>query len=127
LNFLHVLIGESNEGPREIFYYYFGSGKSNLEGIRYKNWKLVLPHQSASYTALQGKNGFPGEIIQVEIPMALYNLSHDPGEDHDVQKLYHEMVIKLLKIAEEAREDLGDDLTNSKGKNVRMAVTIESP
>ncbi|MBN2348548.1 MAG: sulfatase [Bacteroidales bacterium] len=126
INFLPVWLGETKEGPREVFYYYFSyKGPPNLEGIRYKHWKLVLPHSSQSYSALQGKDGFPGIMEQVNVPLALYNLSLDPGEDHDVKDLYPEMVEKLLQMAEEAREDLGDNVTGKIGKNLRTAAFIE--
>ena len=120
LNFLPVWTGKTKEGPREIFYYYFAQGgEATLEAVRYKNWKLVLPHPSGTYSGQQGKDGFPGVIGRVDVPMGLYNLSLDPGEDHDIQELYPEIVTKLTSFVEEAREDLGDKLTNRKGKNVR--------
>jgi hypothetical protein len=89
------------------------------KGIRYKNWKLVLPHPSNSYAGLQGKSGKPGSITRVQVPLALYNLTHDPAEAHDVQTLFPEMVKLLMGFAEEARLDLGDDLTNRTGRNIR--------
>ena len=36
-------------------------------------------------------------------------------------KLYPEIAEKIMAFAEQAREDLGDDLTKIKGKNVRPA------
>jgi arylsulfatase len=57
--------------------------------------------------------------------MALYDLRRDPSEQYDVQKLYPEIVAELQIIAEEAREDLGDDLTSRKGKNVRVSGLVE--
>ncbi|HXO76107.1 MAG TPA: hypothetical protein VN824_12740, partial [Puia sp.] len=98
--------------------------KNSLEGVRYKNWKLVLPHNASTYSALHGKDGNGGSILKRDVPMGLYDLAHDPGEVYDVQQLYPEMVQQLLKIADEAREDLGDDLTGHEGKNRRQAVKI---
>lgn len=126
LDFLSLLTGKTNKGPRDIFYYYFGVGSNNLEAIRYKHWKLVLPHKSTSYNKnLQGKGGLRGKGAVVEVPLALYDLAHDPGEVRDVQELYPEIVAQIQKIAETAREDLGDDLTNKKGKNVRKPAIVE--
>ncbi|TCK83276.1 sulfatase family protein [Albibacterium bauzanense] len=122
LNFLPLWLHETNKGPREVFYYYFG--KNNLEGVRYKNWKLVLPHPSGSYTALHGKAGHPGVISRVNVPLALYDLAHDPGEAYDVQQLYPEIVQKLIGLAEDARVDLGDDLTQRVGNNIRKAAIL---
>jgi arylsulfatase len=53
--------------------------------------------------------------------MALYDLRRDPGERYDVQKTYPKIVEELLQLAEEAREDLGDDITQKTGKNNREA------
>lgn len=74
---------------------------------------------------MPGKAGFPGKTSTVNLKMALYNLTHDPGEVYDVQQQYPEMVQKIMLYAEQAREDLGDDLTNRKGKNVRTAAVVQ--
>lgn len=123
MNFLPLWLGKTSNGPREVFYYYFGN--NNLEGVRYKHWKLVLAHPASTYAALHGKDGKPGVISRVDVPMALYDLSHDPGEAYDVQKLYPEIVQKVLTMAEDARADMGDDLTNRKGANMRPPAVVE--
>lgn len=118
LSFMPLLLGKTPKSPREVFYYYYD--KNNLKAVRYKNWKLVLPHQSRSYVLdTQGKDGYPGKTTDVAVKTALYNLTHDPGEVYDVQKLYPDVAEKIMTFVEQAREDLGDDLTNRKGKNVR--------
>lgn len=123
MNFLPLWLGKTSNGPREVFYYYFGN--NNLEGVRYRHWKLVLAHPTSTYAALHGKDGKPGVTSRVDVPMALYDLSHDPGEAYDVQKLYPEIVQKLLVMADDAREDMGDDLTNRKGANMRPPAVVE--
>jgi arylsulfatase A-like enzyme len=125
LNFLPLLRGQTTKGPREVFYYYFGVGSNNLEAVRYKHWKLVLPHKALTFTRdLHGTGGKPGAITRVDVPLALYNLAHDPGEAYDVQKLYPEMVQHIMTYVEQAREELGDDLTNRKGKGLRPPATF---
>ena len=122
LNFLPLLKGESKAATREVFYVYYDL--NNLKLIRYRNWELVLPHRSQSYSqGTPGKDGTPGNTPIADIPMALYDLRHDPGTVYDVQKQYPEIVEKILLLAEQAREDLGDDLTQRKGKNIRKAGT----
>jgi arylsulfatase len=124
LSFMPLLRGKAATGPREVFYYYYD--QNNLKAVRYKNWKLVLPHKSRSYLLdAQGKGGHPGKTTDVPVNSALYNLTHDPGEVYDVQKLYPEVVEKVMVFVEQARNDLGDDLTNRKGKNVRAPVKWE--
>ncbi len=120
LDFLPLLTGKANNTPREVFYVYYDA--NSLKLIRYKQWELVLPHTSQAYTqGSPGKDGKPGPTPVVPVPMALYNLTHDPGTVFDVQKQYPGIVAQLLQYAETAREDLGDDLTNRQGKNIRAA------
>lgn len=126
MNFLPLWTGETTKGPREVFYYYYNrNGVPTLEAVRYKNWKLVLPHKSNTYGHTQGKDGYPAETGSVDVAQALYNLSLDPGEVYDIQKLYPEMLAKLLELAVMAREDLGDGITGIKGKNVRLPANLK--
>jgi arylsulfatase len=120
MDFSSLLTGKTEQGPRTVFYYYYDV--NNLKAVRYQNWKLVFPHSSRTYTAgLPGKNGYPGPAPDAPVKMALYNLSHDPGEQYDVQASYPEIVKKIEGYAEEARQDLGDDLTKRIGANRRPA------
>ncbi|WP_339814430.1 sulfatase [uncultured Imperialibacter sp.] len=118
INFAPFWLGQVNKSPRDIFYYYFD--KNSLKAIRYKHWKLVLPHQSNSYeSGSLGKDRIPGQGTQIKVSQGLYDLSHDPGERYDVQELYPQVVAEIMKYVELAREDLGDDLTGREGKNIR--------
>ncbi|MCU7552756.1 sulfatase [Chitinophagaceae bacterium LB-8] len=124
LNFLPSITNKNTRGPREVFYYYFE--QNSLQAIRFKNWKLVLPHKSVTYLGAKGIGGKGNPVSKKDFPLALYDLAHDPSETYDVQHLYPEMVQKLMGIAEQAREDLGDQLTNRQGKNRRPAAVVNS-
>ena len=118
VNILPLLNGEQVVSPRESFYYYYG--RNNLEAIRYKHWKLVLPHISRSYrNVLPGNDGLPGPYNRDTVELALYDLRRDPGESYDVQQLYPEITEKMMKLVEEARDDLGDELVGIEGNNRR--------
>ncbi|MFV0592001.1 MAG: sulfatase [Draconibacterium sp.] len=119
LNFLPLWEGKTETGPRDVFYYYFGFGKANLQAVRYKNWKLVFPHAYNSYSGLHGKDGNPGVLTKANVSLSLYDLAHDPGEQFDVSVLYPEVVKKMQELAEEARDKFGDDMTQREGKEVR--------
>lgn len=57
-----------------------------------------------------------------EFPLALYDMRRDPGERYDVQSQHPEVVEELMRIADAAREDLGDDLRGMPaGTGVRQA------
>lgn len=49
----------------------------------------------------------------------MYDLRRDPGERYDVISQYPEEAAKLMKIADDMRKDLGDNLTRVKGTGRR--------
>jgi arylsulfatase A-like enzyme len=113
--------GNLTAAPRKTFLYYYR--RNNLEAVRRDDWKLVLPHEGRSYEGQQpGNDGYPGKAPEnAAYPMALYDLRRDPSERYDVQATYPDVVRELQQLAEEAREELGDDLTKRTGKHVREA------
>ncbi|WP_020603591.1 sulfatase family protein [Spirosoma spitsbergense] len=119
ISLIPLFKGDFAQTPRREFYYYYR--KNNLEAVRRDDWKLVLPHPGRSYEGqLPGKDGFPGKAPEDHpYPLALYDLRRDPGERYDVQAMYPEVLADLQNLVEKARVDLGDDLTNRTGANVR--------
>lgn len=119
VNILPLLLGDANASPRRSFYYYYN--KNSLEAVQKDYFKLVLPHRYRSYCGvLPGKDGWPGKVGTDSVKtVELYDLRRDPGERYDVKELYPEIVEELQKIVEEARQDLGDDITNRQGSNRR--------
>ncbi|MDH3710951.1 MAG: sulfatase-like hydrolase/transferase, partial [Cyclobacteriaceae bacterium] len=119
LDISSLLMGNNTSSPREILYYYYH--RNDLEAVRYQQWKLVLPHVTTqSYRrVLPGNDGWPGPYNKDTTGLALYDLRRDPGESYDVQELYPEVVDMMQDLANQAREDLGDNLTGVEGKNVR--------
>ncbi len=119
-----ILEGNTNANPRDHLFYYYG--KNNLEAIRKDNWKLVFPHETRSYKNVLPKNdGHPGPYSKFTAEYALYNLRRDPGEQYNVMELYPAVVKDLENLAEIARNDLGDNLNNRIGNNVREAGSID--
>lgn len=125
VNILPLLKGERVESPRKSFYYYYRN--NNLEAVQDGEWKLVFPHKGRTYEGFEpGKDGLPGGANEnSEVAAGLYDLRRDPGEQYNVIEFYPEIVQKLEKMANEAREDLGDDLTNNPGKNRREPGKIQ--
>jgi arylsulfatase len=121
VSILPLLLGDTDANPRESFLYYYR--RNNLEGVRKGNWKLVFAHPGRTYHGFQpGKDGFPGGANEnFNFEEGLYDLRRDPGERYDVKEFYPEVVVELEKIAADAREDLGDELTGHQGKNRRAA------
>ncbi|MCE7072967.1 sulfatase [Dyadobacter sp. CY327] len=125
IEFADLLKGDESKKPRENFLYYYR--KNNLEAVRKDNWKLVFAHPGRTYEgSLPGKDGQPGPAPEDHaIPQALYDLTRDPAERYDVYSQYPEVVAELEKVAEAAREDLGDDLQKRAGKHARPLGKVE--
>ncbi|MHC5108351.1 MAG: sulfatase family protein [Planctomycetota bacterium] len=103
--------------PHEALYFYYHA--NNLEAVRSGKWKLVFPHKYRSLTDRPGRDGKPNGYSHPTCGLELYDLSRDIGERHNVAGQYPEVVERLQALAERARDDLGDKLTNRTGRNVR--------
>ncbi len=125
VNILPLMLGDKSASPRHEFYYYYE--QNSLEAVQRDYWKLVLPHKSRTYRSMKpGADGWPGPTGTETISEPeLYDLRRDPGEWYNVASSNPEKVKELQILAEEARKDLGDDLTNSTGANRRKAGTIK--
>ncbi|MCP9755068.1 arylsulfatase [Lacihabitans sp. CCS-44] len=121
----NVLKGNTAANPRTSFLYYYR--KNNLEAVRDESWKLVFPHPGRTYEGFSaGKDGSPGGSNEnFTFQGGLYDLRRDPGERYNVISDNPEVVKRLTQIAEEARQDIGDDLTKSEGKNRRTIGKIK--
>jgi arylsulfatase len=119
VSLLPILNGDLTARPRDEFYYYYR--KNSLEAVRSGDWKLVLAHPGRTYLGFPvGKDGHPGQVDEnFAIEQALFDLRRDPGERYDVQKEFPDVVNELLKLADKAREDLGDDILDKPGSNRR--------
>lgn len=125
VSILPLLLGDFGKSPRENLYYYYQ--QNSLEGVQKDYWKLVLPHKGISYVGMEpGNDGWPGKTVSISITAPeLYDLRRDPGERYNVITIYPEIANELQKLAEEARLDLGDDITKSPGANRRKAGSIK--
>jgi len=72
-NFLPYLTGETEESPRQEFFYFSDDG--DLTALRFDNWKVVFAQQRAQGTMLVWSEPY----VSTRIPW-LYNLRTDPYE-----------------------------------------------
>ncbi|TKG95010.1 arylsulfatase [Puteibacter caeruleilacunae] len=113
------LLEGKDVNPREVFWSYY-SGE--LRGIRKGDWKLYFPHKYRSYRDVEpGKDGFPGKYDYKQCGLELYNLKDDLFETIDVAAKHPDIVKELSKLAEQAKYELGDNLTKVKGSEIRPA------
>jgi arylsulfatase A len=105
------------KSPHEAFFYYRSYA---LEAVRSGKWKLHLPH---SYRTLAGRpggtGGQPAEYEQAKIGPALFDLENDIGEQHDVSARHPAVVERLMSLADQMRQDLGDSVQKMAGQNRR--------
>jgi arylsulfatase A-like enzyme len=107
-----LIFGEEGaKSPHESFYYY---RHENLEAVRKGKWKLHFAKGKAF-----GKEG--------ETMLELYDLESDVGESNDVAAEHPEIVKELQEVAEQARRDLGDKLTDVEGSGRRPFGISENP
>ena len=105
------------KSPHEAFFYYSGYA---LEAVRSGKWKLHLPHPYRTLAGRQGgTGGQPAEYEQGKIGPALFDLAGDIGEQHDVSAQYPKVVERLMALADEMRQDLGDSAKKMTGQNRR--------
>jgi arylsulfatase A-like enzyme len=112
-----LLLAEAGaRSPHEALLFYFGA---ELRALRAGRHKLVLPHRSQTLDGPPGSGGRPGQYRQADVPLALYDLVADIGETTDVAGRHPDVVARLQALAEQARDDLGDSLTQRTGRGVR--------
>ncbi len=122
-----LLTGMTDQSPQPAYYFYYKTNE--LHAIRYCDWKLYFPH---NYRSLNGRpggtGGLPVDYDQNALEtMELYNLSRDFGETTNVMAQHKAVVDTILNLAEEARAELGDALSDRTGSGVREAGFIQQP
>jgi arylsulfatase A-like enzyme len=103
------------DSERPLFFYRSGQ----LRSMRKGKWKLHVPHV---YTSIReewggraGSGGHPGAYGRAEIGTALYDLKSDPSESSDLAAQRPDIVEQLMVHIEEARDRIGDELTDHVG------------
>ena len=126
VSILSLIKGEEGANPRKSFAYYFH--KNDLEAVTDGMYKLVFPHKYVTYGAYEpGMDGQPGDLTNLEVRKPeLYDLRRDPGERYDIIGQKPEVAAKLMKIADEYRKHLGDNLTRVKGPERRQPGLVKN-
>jgi arylsulfatase A len=117
-----LISGEKGaENPHGAYFFYYHQSELQAVTDGDGRWKLYLPHAFRSLAGRPGgTNGIPAKYQQTKLETPeLYDLKNDLGETKSVASANPEVVQRLLALAEKAREDLGDSLTNRKGDGVR--------
>ncbi|MPL94101.1 Arylsulfatase [bioreactor metagenome] len=125
VNLFSLLQGDTKSTPRTSFLYYYR--RNSLEAVSDGEFKLIFPHPTRTYEGFApGNDGMPGRVDENKMleEKILIDLRRDPGERYNVLSQYPEAAGRLEQMANEAREDLGDDLQKKEGKNRRPIGTL---
>jgi arylsulfatase A len=110
-----LLLGKSQQSPREAHFYYRGY---KLEAVRSGPWKLALGPQGEAMG--QAKGGSDAAAAG----MRLYNLDAEIGERTNVAAEHPEVVKRLKALADAMAAELGD---GKPGPGVRPPGQVENP
>jgi len=125
VNLFSLLQGDTKSTPRTSFLYYYR--RNSLEAVSDGEFKLIFPHPTRTYEGFApGNDGMPGRVDENKMleEKILIDLRRDPGERYNVLSQYPEAAGRLEQMANEAREDLGDDIQKKEGKNRRPIGTL---
>jgi arylsulfatase A-like enzyme len=100
---------------REFFYYY----RDQLQAVRKGEWKLFLPLDVKQTKWDEILNDGPGQALK------LVNLDSDLQENNDLSLKYPDKLLKLSRIADKVRQELGDN--DMQGEHQRPAGWIDNP
>jgi arylsulfatase A-like enzyme len=108
-----LIYGESDaESPYEAFFYY---RQDELQAVRSGPWKLFLPIEVSA--------GHPHLSTTDDPRPLLFHLIDDVSCEHDVSNQHPDIVARLSRFADQARQDLGDK--NRPGKGQRAIGKID--
>lgn len=120
VNIMPLLRNEAKANPRTSFYYYYRA--NDLEAVSDGQFKLIFPHTYRCYeNFIPDNDGRPGKVNEYHKldEKMLIDLRRDPGERCNVIGQHPDVVEQLERMANDARKDLGDNLTGNKGLNRR--------
>ncbi|WP_257667247.1 sulfatase family protein [Parapedobacter tibetensis] len=115
-----IQLEENETSPHEAYYIYYN--KNELQAVLMGHWKLYLPH---AYRRIRAGQPFRDDGIPIKYEMTkiekpeLYHLGDDISETNNLADKNPEVVEKMLQLAQQAREDMGDALMQMEGKNLR--------
>lgn len=122
-----LLSGDPNAmSPHDAYWIYYA--QNELQAIISGQWKLVLPHTFRTLNGRQGGTG--GKPVPYEpgkTELQLFDLYADVSETKNLASQHADIVEKLQKHAEAARQELGDSLTKRTGAGNREPGRLAKP
>ena len=124
-NIWDVLTTKSQEDPHEALFFYYH--RNSLHAVRYGDYKMYFPHRYRTLNGRKGRNdGTPIKYQYIDLKEnELYNLKTDPSELSNIIKDNKEIANKIQFLANKKRTELGDDLFEISGNEVREVGLID--
>ncbi len=115
------------KSPHDAFYFFYANNQ--LQAVSSGPLKLYLPHRYRTMGGRPGgRDGIPADYEHRTLEQPeLYDVVADIGETTDIAAERPQDVERLLAIAERARAELGDTLTDRTGSGVRPSGRIARP
>ena len=99
-NIFPLISGRTKNSPHDRYFFYC---YTHLHGVRSGRWKLILP-RPAKPAWMSWWARMVDEVKEVQ----LFDLKNDISESTNVAQKHPEVVARLMKLIESAREELGD-------------------
>ena len=99
-NIFPLISGRTKNSPHDRYFFYC---YTHLHGVRSGRWKLVLPRP-----AKPAWMSWWARIVDEVKEVQLFDLKNDISESTNVAPKHPEIVARLMKMIESAREELGD-------------------
>jgi len=115
-----MLKNKSIKSTQEAYFIYYN--RNELQAMVMDEWKLYFPHKYRVIAPGQEprNDGFPLNYSMTDVlDMELYHIPTDPGETNNVIHLHPDILDKMIQLANNAREDMGDALLKKEGANHR--------
>ncbi|MBN2653026.1 MAG: sulfatase [Spirochaetales bacterium] len=121
---LDVLLGKSEESASDVYFFYYG--KNELQAVLADGFKYYVPHTVRTIRTVGG-DGQQGSYIYPRCEYQLYNLAEDPNETVNLidNPHYSAQLARLQQFYLQASEDMGNSLTNTRGKNTRRPAEVK--
>ncbi|SMD45647.1 arylsulfatase [Aquiflexum balticum DSM 16537] len=121
LDISSMLVDYTAASPQEAYFVYYN--RNELQAVVMGEWKLYFPHKYRTIAPDQNfrDDGIPIKYTMVDLAeMELYHIPTDPSEKNNVIGENPQVVDMFVKLADKAREDLGDALNGNDGNNLRQ-------
>lgn len=107
--------------PHDAYWFYYENNQLQAVTSGDGRWKLQLPHTFRTLNGRPGgRDGTPVKYEQRKLlEPELFDLETDLSEMTNVAAAHPDLVARLVKSAEAARDELGDSLTKRTGRGTR--------